>query len=84
MKKKAKQQAPFVYKAVDQFLEAKSDPNGGKGNKQLSNKTLQELKSIGGIILDTWKCNRVNEVTGEMITSYLNKTKTAKGKHFTN
>ena len=82
--KKEKQQAPFVYKAVGQFLEAKSDRNGGKGNKKLSNKTLQELKSVGGIIVDTWKYKRVSEVTGEMIKSYLNKTKTAKGKHFTN
>jgi len=69
---------------VEQFLEVKSDPNGGKGNKQLSKKTLQELKSVGGIIVDTWKYKRVNEVTGEMIKNYLNKTKTAKGKHFTN
>ncbi len=81
---KKKRQVPFVYAAVEQFLEAKFDPNGGKGNKQLSNKTLQELKSVGGIIVDTWKYKRVNEVTGEMITSYLNKTKTAKGKYFTN
>ncbi len=81
---KKKQQAPFVDRAVEQFLEAKSDPNGGKGNKQLSKKTLQELKSVGGIIVDTWKYKRVNEVTAEMITTYLNKTKTAKGKHFTN
>ena len=81
---KEKQQAPFVDRAVEQFLEAKSDPNGGKGNKQLSKKTLQELKSVGGIIVDTWKYKRVNEVTAEMITTYLNKTKTAKGKHFTN
>ena len=66
------------------FLEAKCDPNGGKGNKQLSKKTLQELKSVGGIIVDTWKYKRVNEVTAEMITTYLNKTKTAKGKYFTN
>ena len=81
---KEKQQAPFVDRAVEQFLEAKSDPNGGKGNKQLSKKTLQELKSVGGIIVDTWKYKRVNEVTAEMITTYLNKTKTAKGKYFTN
>ena len=81
---KEKQQAPFVDRAVEQFLGAKSDPNGGKGNKQLSKKTLQELKSVGGIIVDTWKYKRVNEVTGEMIKNYLNKTKTAKGKHFTN
>ena len=81
---KEKQQAPFIYRAIEQFLEAKSDPNGGKGNKQLSHKTLQELKSLGDIIVDTWKYKRVNEVTAEMITSYLNKTKTAKGKHFTN
>ena len=82
--KKEKQQAPFVYKAVEHFLEAKFDPNGGKGNKQLSNKTLLELKSVGGIIINKWKYKRVNEVTAEMITTYLNKTKTAKGKHFTN
>ena len=69
---------------MEQFLEVKSDPNGGKGNKQLSKKTLQELKSVGGIIVDTWKYKRVSEVTGEMIKSYLNKTKTAKGNHFTN
>ena len=81
---KEKQQAPFVDRSVEQFLEAKSDPNGGKGNKQLSKKTLQELKSVGGIIVDTWKYKRVNEVTAEMITTYLNKTKTAKGKYFTN
>ena len=81
---KEKQEAPFIYRAIEQFLEAKSDPNGGKGNKQLSNKTLQELKSVGGIIVDTWKYKRVNEVTAEMITTYLNKTKTAKGKYFTN
>ena len=81
---KEKQQAPFVDRAVEQFLEAKSDPNGGKGNKQLSKKTLQELKSVGVIIVDTWKYKRVNEVTAEMITTYLNKTKTAKGKYFTN
>ena len=81
---KEKQQAPFVDRAVEQFLEAKSDPNGGKGNKQLSKKTLQELKSVVGIIVDTWKYKRVNEVTAEMITTYLNKTKTAKGKYFTN
>ena len=81
---KEKQQAPFVDRAVEQFLEVKSDPNGGKGNKQLSKKTLQELNSVGGIIVDTWKYKRVNEVTGEMIKNYLNKTKTAKGKHFTN
>ncbi len=81
---KEKQEAPFVYRAIEQFLEAKSDPNGGKGNKQLSNKTLQELKSVGGIIVDTWKYKRVNEVTAEMIKNYLNKTKTAKGNYFTN
>ena len=52
---KKKNQVPFVYYAVEQFLEAKFDPNGGKGNKQLSKKTLNELKSVGGIIVDNWK-----------------------------
>jgi len=81
---KKKRQVPFVYAAVEQFLEAKFDPNGGKGNKQLSRKTLNELKSVAGIIVENWKYKRVNEVTAEMIRCYLNKTKTAKGSYFTN
>ena len=81
---KKKRQVPFVYAAVEQFLEAKFDPNGGKGNKQLSRKTLNELKSVAGIIVENWKYKRVNEVTAEMIRCYLNKTKTTKGSYFTN
>ena len=81
---KKKNQVPFVYAAVEQFLEAKFDPNGGKGNKQLSQKTLNELKSVGGIIVENWKYKQVNDVTTEMIKSYLNKTKTPKGKYFKN
>ena len=81
---KAKQQAPKVQDAVEQFLAAKFDPNGGKGNRQLSVKTLNELKSIGKIITKSWGYKRVTEITSEQIKGYLNKTKTKSGTYFTN
>ena len=73
---KAKQQAPKVQDAVEQFLAAKFDPNGGKGNRQLSSKTLNELKSVGKILTEKWGCKRVTEITAELIKDYLNKSKT--------
>ena len=76
---KAKRQAPNVKDAVEQFLMAKFDPNGGKGNRQLSVKTLNELKSIGKIITESWGYKRVTEITTEQIKGYLNKTKTKSG-----
>jgi integrase len=63
---------------------AKFDPNGGKGNRQLSVKTLNELKSIGKIITEKWGCKRVTEITEGLIKDYLNKTKTKSGTYFTN
>ena len=81
---KAKRQAPKVQDAVEQFLAAKFDPNGGKGNRQLSVKTLNELKSIGKIITKSWGYKRVTEITSEQIKGYLNKTKTKSGTYFTN
>jgi len=51
---KAKLLAPKVKDAVEQFLAAKFDPNGGKGNRQLSSKTLNELKSVGKILTEKW------------------------------
>ena len=63
---------------------AKFDPNGGKGNRQLSVKTLNELKSIGKIITESWGYKRVTEITTEQIKGYLNKTKTKSGTYFTN
>ena len=81
---KAKRQAPKVQDAVEQFLAAKFGPNGGKGNRQLSVKTLNELKSIGKIITESWGYKRVTEITTEQIKGYLNKTKTKSGAYFTN
>ena len=81
---KAKRQAPKVQDAVEQFLMAKFDPNGGKGNRQLSSKTLNELKSVSKIITKNWGYNRVTEITSEQIKGYLNKTKTKSGAYFTN
>ena len=81
---KAKQLAPKVKDAVEQFLAAKFDPNGGKGNRQLSMKTLNELKSIGKILIEKWRYQRVTEINAEQIKGYLNKTKTKSGTYFTN
>jgi hypothetical protein len=81
---KTKLLAPKVQDAVEQFLAAKFDPNGGKGNRQLSVKTLNELKSIGKIITESWGYKRVTEITTEQIKGYLNKTKTKSGAYFTN
>ena len=63
---------------------AKFDPNGGKGNRQLSVKTLNELKSIGKILTENWGYKRVTEITSEQIKGYLNKTKTKSGTYFKN
>ena len=81
---KTKLLAPKVQDAVEQFLAAKFDPNGGKGNRQLSSKTLNELKSVGKILTEKWGRKRVTEITAELIKDYLNKTKTKSGTYFTN